>query len=85
MTLSPTSTFPDFLVPGSREYWIAMASCIMPHAMRPAIMKRRRRPYLVMRRLLASKAAVPTPFKIQEFSKGFPTLAISKKYVPYAI
>lgn len=44
----------------------------------------RRRPYLVMTSALNSNDATPTPVRIQEFSNAFPTLAISKKYVPKA-
>jgi hypothetical protein len=84
MTLTATMTFPVVFVPGCFWYTTAMISWQKPQMIRPQVRKIRRLPYQTITPRLMKIATTPTETRIQEFMNGFPTLAISKKYVPYA-
>jgi len=51
----------------------------MPQMINPVVRNTLRRPYLVMIAELTKMMKTPTAVKMQEFSKAFPTPAISKK------
>lgn len=77
-------TFPVLTVPGLTLYTAATMNCETPQMNMPIIRKTRRRPILEMTQLLTMMTKTPTAVRMQAFMKAFPTLAISKKYVPYA-